>query len=181
VSELGDLVRLPPALSAEIASVPDAAYERMTNGFGAPERLELDWQWKPFGALMETAGFPVNPFRSGELFPNEETAFGADGDSRVLSVGQVATVARVLQRTPFDVLGAHLREYLEDEATAKTVMDYRSPDYRKPLPPEQWIRSEVEEDVVRDRYGQLDESYRDLTDFYRVAAANGEQTVFWWA
>jgi hypothetical protein len=98
MSRLGDLIRVSPALRADLAADPVTVYDRVTD-FAPPERLELDWEWRPFGELFEAAGFAVNPFRSGELFPDEETAFY---EARTLGPAQVAEVAGLLTRTAFE-------------------------------------------------------------------------------
>ena len=179
MSELGDFVRLSPALLEEIRAVPQTSYFRLTEEFGPPERLELDWEWRPFAGLMDAAGFPINPVTSGSIFPDERMSFGAQSDSRSLSPAQVARAADLLERTPFDVLAVHLRAVLEDQATETVDYDPTSPTYRQPLPPGRLVRPQLPEELVEDRRVQLAARYPDLVAFFRTAAANGECTVFW--
>ena len=75
MSLLGDLIRLSPELREQIRAESSTAYDRVT-AFGGPRRLELDWEWKLFAPLFAAASFRINPFRSGALFPDEQTAFG---------------------------------------------------------------------------------------------------------
>src|SRR4051812_39674180 len=137
MSLLGDVIRLSPALREEIRADPSTAYDRVTS-FGAPERLELDWEWKLFAPLFVAAGFRVNPFRSGTLFPDEATAFGAGGNAsaRSLDPHQVAEAAALLEQTPFAVLAPRVSDALVERDTVRTDHDHGSPTYGKPLPPE---------------------------------------------
>lgn len=63
---LGDIIRLSPALLEEIRTDPSAADDRVTS-FRAPERLELDWEWKllalSFAAESPTYRQPLPPER----------------------------------------------------------------------------------------------------------------------
>jgi hypothetical protein len=179
VSVLGDFVRLSPVLLEEIRAVPETSYLRLTDGFGPPERLELDWEWRPYGGLFDAAGFPVNPVRSGTIFPNEHMSFGTYGDSHSLSETEVAQAADLLARTPFEALAVHLRTVLEDQATVTIDYDYTSPGYHKPLPPEKVVRPHLPDELIRDRHYQLAERYGELVAFFRTAADRGECAVFW--
>ena len=170
MSVLGDFVRLSPALLEEIRAVPETAYLRMTGEFGAPERLELDWEWRPYAGLFDAAGFPLNPVSSGSPYPDERSAFGAEGDAHSLSVLEVVQAADLLSRTPFEVLEVHLRAVLEDQATVTIDYDYTSPGYHQPLAPEKVVRPHLPDDLVHDRRVQLAERYGYLVAFFRAAA-----------
>ncbi|MBM2617514.1 DUF1877 family protein [Actinoplanes sp. LDG1-06] len=180
MSLLGDLIRLSPELRDEIRSDPATAYDRVTT-FDQPERLELDWEWKLFGPLFTIAGFRVNPFRSGVLFPDEQTAFGAHGDARCLDPAQVAEAATQLERTPFAALAPHLRDALVERDTLRVDYDYdyESPTYGQPLPPERIVTPTFPDEQIESYRTRLADPYADLTTFYRTAAHHGECTIFW--
>ncbi|GAB2585362.1 hypothetical protein Aab01nite_52970 [Paractinoplanes abujensis] len=173
MSLLGDLVRLSPQLREDIRSHPATAYERMTT-FGDPERLELDWEWKLFGPLFTAAGFSVNPFRSGVLFPEEPNGF-----ARALDPPQVAEASARLDRTPFTALAPHLLGALVERDTVRVDYDYDSPTYGRPLPPERIVTPSFTDEELDSYRTRLTASYTDLTHFYRAATHNGECTVFW--
>jgi hypothetical protein len=179
MSELGDFVRLSPVLLEEIRAVPETSYFRMTDEFGSPERLELDWEWRPYAGLFDAAGFSLNPVTSGSIFPDEHMSFGAHSDSHSLSATEVVQAADLLRWTPFEALAVHLHTVLEDQATVTIDYDRTSPGYHKPLPPEKVVRPHLPDDLVRDRRVQLAERYGDLVAFFRTAADRGECTVFW--
>jgi hypothetical protein len=178
VSLLGDVIRLSPELREEIRADPSTAYDRVTT-FGEPERLELDWEWKLFAPLFALGGFRINPFLSGALFPDEETAFGARGDSRSLDPDQVGEVAAVLERTAFAALVPHLRDALVEHGTVRVDYEYGSSTYGQPLPPERIVTPTFSDERVESYRIQLAVRYGDLNDFYSAAARNGECTIFW--
>jgi hypothetical protein len=161
MSQLGDLVRLSPALRAEITSDLRTAYDRMTGEFEAPQRLELDWEWGPFTGLMELAGWPVNPFTGGSPFPGADDQWD---DAYTVDAAQVADVAARLRDTPFAALAPHLRTVFSGTGGREYVRS-------RPLHPT--------DDWLREKHGQLAGRYAELVEFYRVAAANSECTVFW--
>jgi hypothetical protein len=45
--------------------------------------------WDGLAALVDTAHFPINPIAAGSLYPDERTSWGADADSRSLTVEKV--------------------------------------------------------------------------------------------
>lgn len=173
MSLLGDVIRLSPELWEDIRADPSTAYDRVTN-FGGPERLELDWEWKVFSPLLAAAGFRVNPFLSGALFPDEQTAFGASLDPR-----QVAEAAALLAQTPFTVLAPRLRDALVQRDTVLVDYDHESPTYGQPLPPERIVTPTFPNERVESYRIRLAPRYDDLTDFYSAAARHGECTIFW--
>jgi hypothetical protein len=178
MSLLGDVIRLSPELREEIRADPSNAYDRVTS-FGGPERLELDWEWKVFAPLFAAAGFRVNPFRSGALFPDEETAFGAWGDARSLDPHQVVEAAVLLEQTPFAVLAPRLRDALVERDTVRVDYDYESPTYGQPLPLERIVMPAFSNERMESYRLQLADRYDDLTNFYSAAARHGECTIFW--
>ncbi|MBL7255258.1 hypothetical protein [Paractinoplanes lichenicola] len=178
MSLLGDLIRLSPGLREDIRGDPSTAYERVTK-FGGAERLELDWEWKVFGPLFAAAGFGVNPFRSGALFPDAENAFGAWGDSRSLDPAQVVEAAALLERTPFAALAPRLRDALVERDTVRVDYDFESPTYGQPLPPERIVTPVFSDERVEMYRIQLADRYDDLTGFFATAARHGECTIFW--
>ena len=178
MSLLGDVIRLSPELREEIGADPSTAYERVTS-FGGPERLELDWEWKLFAPLFAAAGFRVNPFRSGALFPDAETAFGAWGDARSLDPQQVAEVAALLERTPFSILAPALRDALVERDTVRVDYDYESPTYGQPLPLERIVTPAFSDEQVESYRIRLADRYEDLTSFYSAAVRLAECTIFW--
>ena len=178
MSLLGDVIRLSPELREDIRADPSTAYERVTM-FGEQERLELDWEWKLFAPLFTAAGFRVNPFRSGELFPDAQTAFGAWGDARSLDPHQVAEAAELLEQTPFTALAPNLRDALVQRDTVLIDYDYESPTYRQPLPPERIVTPTFSNERIESYRIQLAGRYDDLTTFYSAAARHGECTIFW--
>jgi hypothetical protein len=147
--------------------------------FWPPERLELDWEWKPFRTLFDAAGFSVNPFRSGALFPDAETAFGAELDSQTLDPPQVVEVAALLEQTSFAVLAEFLRDALVEWHTVKIDYDFESPTYRQPLPPQQVVPTVIPDDRLETYRARLAGRYADLAGFYRAAARDNECTIFW--
>jgi hypothetical protein len=163
----------------EIRAVPETSYFRLTDEFGPPERLELDWQWRPFAGLFDAAGFSLNPVTSGSIFPDEHTSFGAHSDSHTLSATEVVQAADLLRRTPFEALAVHLRTVLEDQATVTIDYDRTSPGYHKSLPPEKVVRPHLPDEFVRERHDQLAERYEELVAFFRAAADRGDCTIFW--
>jgi hypothetical protein len=178
MSVLGDVIRLPTSRLEGIRADPSRAYDEVTR-FWQPERVELDWEWKPFGTLFEAAGFFVNPFRSGTLFPDEETAFGANGDSRSLDPNQVVEVAARLERTSFASLTPLLRTILVEWRTIRIDNEFQSPTYRQPLPPSRIVPAVIPDERFETYRVQLASRYEELTTFYRVASRNNECTIFW--
>lgn len=178
MSVLGDLIRLPTSRLNEIRADPSTAYDEVTN-FRLPARLELDWEWQPFGMLFDAAGFVVNPFRSGTLFPDEKTAFGADGDCRSLDPRQVVEVAARLEQTSFESLTPRLRTVLIEWKTIRVDQDFPSPTYGQPLPPQRIVPAVISDERIETYREHLAGQYADLTDFYRAAAQNTECTIFW--
>lgn len=178
MSALGDLIRLPLARRERIRLNPSGAYDEVST-FWPPERLELDWEWKPFGILFDAAGFSVNPFRSGALFPDPETAFGADCDSRTLDPSQVAEVADLLTQMSFEVLCALLRDALVEWCTVRVDHDFGSPTYGQALSPHQVVPAAISDAETEKYRVRLAGPYADLATFYRAAARDNECTVFW--
>jgi hypothetical protein len=148
MSQLGDLIRLSPRTRAEMVADRATTYDRMT-GFAAPERLELDWEWRLFRDLMGLAGWRVNPFSGGAPFPSAESHWD-DYCAQTLDPAQVAGVAARLRDEPFATLAPHLPAALAPDTT--------------------WLA---------ERHELLAGRYPELVEFYRAAAENGECTVFW--
>ena len=178
MSVLGDVIRLSPELREQIRADSSTAYDRVTT-FGGPQRLELDWEWKLFAPLFAAANFRVNPFRSGALFPDEQTAFGAGGDARSLDPHEVAEAAALLEQTPFAVLATNLRGALVERDTVRVDYDYESPTYGQPLPPERIVTPTFSDRRVESYRIRLADRYHDLTAFYGEATRQGECTIFW--
>ena len=176
MSQLGDLVRLPARLRAEIVADRRTAYDRMTGEFDVPKRLALDWEWRPFRDLMELAGWRVNPFTGGSPFPGDDEHWD---DAYTLDPAQVADVAARLRDTPFGTFAPHLRTVFGEGAMLTLDGDPTSPTYLRELPPERWEPRRLSDDWIRDRHEQLAARYAELVEFYRAAAAGGECTVFW--
>ncbi|GAB1645710.1 hypothetical protein [Krasilnikovia sp. MM14-A1259] len=178
MSLLGDVIRLSPELREEIRADAATAYDRVTS-FDGVERLELDWEWKVFAPLFAAAGFRVNPFRSGALFPDEETAFGALGDARSLDPDQVVEASDLLEQTPFTVLVPRLRDALVERDTVRVDFDRESPTYGRPLPLQRIVTPTFSDEQVESYRIRLADRYDDLTNFYRAAARHGQCTIFW--
>lgn len=178
MSVLGDFVRLDPQLLEQIRATPRDAYARLSD-FDEASRLDLDRAWRRLAALMAAARFPINPIAAGSAFPDERTSWGAEADSRSLTVPEVAQAAAHLNQIPFDVLKPHLRSVLEAEDGVYVNLDPTSPRYLEPPPPEEAARIRVPDERLRDIEFLLAEHYQALVTFFDVAAKNGECTVFW--
>ena len=167
MSVLGEYRRLTPEALAEHRADPGRAYERIVE---LGDELDLDRSWARLAALLELAEFPVNPVTGGSPFPDEQSTW----DARALDAGQVATAAAHLRRTPFEVLGRHLRPLLDGE-------DWRV------LPPQPLIDLSWEE-LPRCRADEATElairqtlaaAYDSLVRYFGEAAERGQCTVFW--
>ncbi|GAA2649547.1 DUF1877 family protein [Paractinoplanes durhamensis] len=167
MSWLGEFRRVPAARLEEIRARPADAYDRIVALAGM---LDLDRAWQRLSALMDRAGFPVNPIAGGTPFPDASHAFGREGDSRALSADQVAAAAAHLARTPFDELAVHLRAQLESEEWVAIK--------ELAWPPEP-VAYQVDEEMERALLDTLAESYKELVAFFAEAAAEQECTVFW--
>ncbi|SCF22962.1 hypothetical protein GA0070558_1652 [Micromonospora haikouensis] len=89
---------------------------------------------------MDTAKFPLNP----------------------VSAGEVAQASVHLTQIPFEVLLPHLRQVVEDEDGIVVNLGPRSPDYLKPLSPQEAAQWRVPDERLRivalflaDRYEAL--------------------------
>ncbi|MGC4759618.1 hypothetical protein [Micromonospora trifolii] len=153
---LGDFARLDPETLARLRDTPIEAYRQLTTLPDA-SRLNLDSAYARLTDLMNAAHFPINPIAAGSPYPDERTAWGAEGDSRCLAVDEVTQAARHLSRTPFNVLKPHLRQVLEAEKGVLVDLDPGSPRYLEPLWPAEvraWSRSCSNQDVVASRCGE---------------------------
>jgi hypothetical protein len=164
LSSLGEFRRMSPETFEDIRSEPPAAYERVRD---LEESLDVEGDWKRLAALMDLAGFPVNPMTGGEVFPDENWTWGGNGDARTLTAEQVAAVAERLAATSFEQLEPHLAGIFEHGWTSP------HPDGDvDPLPTDDSGRPEA----VR---GRLAAAWAELTGYFTKAAAAGHRTVFW--
>ena len=161
MSSLGEFRQMSPETLEDIRSEPLRSFERVLEVW---ENLPVEGDWKRLAALMDLAGFPVNPMTGADApFPNEHRNWGA----RVLTPEQVAVVADRLAATPFERLGSHLTQLFEYGWTS------RDPDGDvQPLPAgEPGLREAVR--------GRLAAAWAELTEYFAEAAAEGRQTIFW--
>ncbi|MEV4825293.1 DUF1877 family protein [Micromonospora sp. NPDC049274] len=175
---LGDFVRLDPETLARLRETPLEAYHQLTTCPNA-SRLDLDSMWERLSALMDAAHFPINPIAAGSPYPDESTAWGAEGDSRCLTAEEVAQAALHLRQSPFDILKPHLRQVLEAKAGALVNLDPDSPRYLQPLSPEEAEQVRMSDERFRDIQLVLVDDYEALVAFFDVAARGGQCTVFW--
>ncbi|MEU7921082.1 DUF1877 family protein [Micromonospora zamorensis] len=178
MSKLGEFARLDPETLAWLRGTPVEAYRQLTT-FPDASRLDLGSAWARLTALMDAAHFSINPIAAGSPYPDEGTAWGAEGDSRCLTVEEVAQAARHLSRTPFEVLKPYLRQVLEAGKGAWVDLDPDSPRYLKPLSPEEAEQVRMSDETLRSIQLVLADRYEALVAFFDVAAKSGQCTVFW--
>lgn len=157
MSVLGDFVRMEPDQLEEIRSTPEDAYDRLTF-FDPACKLDLDRAWSRLAFVMDAAGFPLNPITAGRLFPDVDSAWGAELDSRSLNADQVATASAFLRHTPFEVLAPYVPAAYAAEGRINT----------DPGP-----------EILAAVHDQLASRYRALVEFFDAAAREGQCTVFW--
>ncbi|GAA0466358.1 hypothetical protein Ade02nite_46750 [Paractinoplanes deccanensis] len=167
MSVLGEFRRVAPEELERIRAVPELARDRADR---LPAWLDLDRAWERLAALMDRAGFPVNPISGGEPFPDERHAFG-----RSLTPAQVATAATHLARTPFGELEPHLRPLLDGEGW------FQLPEQPllEPFVPTEADFHPVDDETARAIRDTLAEAYAELAQFFTAAARDGQCTVFW--
>jgi hypothetical protein len=164
LSSLGEFRQVSPETLEDVRSEPPAAYGRVHE---LEEGLDVEGDWKRLAALMDLAGFPVNPMTGGEVFPDERWTWGGNGDARALTTEQVAAVAGRLAATPFESLGLYLSRIFEQGWTSP------HPDGDvDPLPVDDTERPEAIEK-------RLAAGWAELTAYFRQAASAGRQTIFW--
>ncbi|MCX5069982.1 YfbM family protein [Micromonospora lupini] len=178
MSILGDFARLDPETLAWLRRHPIKAYHQLT-ALPDASRLDLGPMWARLSALMDAGRFPINPIAAGSPYPDEHTAWGAEGDSRCLMAEEVAQSALYLSQTPFDILKPHLRQVLEAKAATLVNLDPDSPRYLEPLSPEEAEQVHMSDERVRDIQLVLANRYEALVAFFDVAAESGQCTVFW--
>lgn len=152
MSILGTLVRVSPQLLEELRSPEARPYAVLAEH---DTQIDLDRFWDVLRFLLDEAGVPVNPMRSGTLYPSAELAWGYDGNSCLLTTEQVSRVSYFLDARPFEDIAVHLR------AAAQAPL-YAS---------RQW-----EEPSTRER---IEQEYEAVRRLLREAAEAGECTVFW--
>jgi hypothetical protein len=178
VGILGDFARLDPETMVPLRRTPIKAYHQLI-AFPDASRLDLGTMWARLSALMDAAHFPINPIAAGSPYPDERTAWGAEGDSRCLTAEEVAQAALHLSQTPFDILKPHLRQVLEAKAGSLVNLDPDSPRYLEPLSPEEAEQVRVSDERFRDIQLVLADRYEALVAFFETAAESGHCTVFW--
>jgi hypothetical protein len=151
----GEFRRMPASVLDDIRARPEEAYHRVIR---SGVRLELERSWERMAGLLDRARFPVNPVTAGEVFPDEDHAFGREFDSRMLTADQVAAVAEHLAATPFEAVAEHVRPLLDTERWEHGSVDPET------------------EQAIRDRLAGF---YRQMTAFFGAAAEQRECTVFW--
>lgn len=152
MSILGSLARVSPDLVEELRSPAARPYDVLSEH---ETQVDLDRFWDVLGFLLDAAGAPVNPMRSGRLYPSAEGAWGYDGNSCLLTVEEVRQVWHFLESTPFSAVAIHL-------GAAKDASLY---------PDRDWDRS-----IARYR---VERSYDEMVELVREAATAGECTIFW--
>ncbi|WP_308159750.1 DUF1877 family protein [Micromonospora sp. C81] len=176
---LGDLARLSIDELEEIRRLRVAdAYDRLAD-FDPVRRLDLDRDWRRLAALMDAAGFPINPITGGSLFPDERRAWGDEIRSRHLNVDEVAQGAEHLNRVSFDLLAPHMRSVLEAEGGQHVDLDPSSPDHLKAIALSEQGRIAIPDEVVHDATQVVGERYHRLVAFFDAAARHNQCTVFW--
>ncbi|GIE85509.1 DUF1877 family protein [Actinoplanes regularis] len=153
MSILGSLARVSPELLEQLRA-PDAQPYAVLSDHET--QIDLDRYWDVLRFLLDAGGVPINPMRSGRLYPSVERAWGGpDGDSCLLAVEEARQVSEFLDARPFSDLAIHLRAAGE------------APLYGN----KQWDRPDI-----RDRVELL---YEEMVQLFRDAADAGECTVFW--
>lgn len=153
MSMLGSLVRVSPEDVDRLRSPDAQPYEVLSEH---EAQIDLYKYWDVLRFLLDEAGVPVNPMRSGRLYPSEDRAWGGfDGDSCLLTADEVQQVAHFLESTPFPVLAAHL-----GAAAAAPIYGTRG----------------LDDPFIQERVSHV---YEQLRELFREAAANGDCTVFW--
>lgn len=178
MSCLGDFVRLDAADLERIRTGPDDAYAVLC-ALEHPEKLDLDRAWQRLGVLLDAAGLPVNPITAGTPFPDEDSAWGENADSRSLTPGEVSRAAAGLRQTSFADLEAHLPAVLAAEDWVHLDDDPASPTFMTPIPLEQSGPVVIPEETVRDITVSLAARYVELVAFFEEAATREQCTVFW--
>lgn len=154
---------MSPETLEDIRSEPPRAHDRVHD---LPDSLDVDRDWKRLAALLDLAGFPVNPMTGGEVFPDERYSWGGNGDALALTTEQVTLVADRLAGTPFDQVAQHL-PHLHAQGWQSVHPD----GHLHPITAEEDMAAAVRE--------RLAEAYAQLTAFFAAAAANGQRTIFW--
>jgi len=152
MSILGSLVRVPPGLVEELRAPGADPYGVLSEH---ETQIDLDRYWDVLRFLLDAAGVPVNPMRSGRLYPSAEEAWGHDGDSCLLTVEEVRDVSDFLESTPFLAVAVHLRAATQVE-----------------LYP---MNREWDSPAMHERVAGF---YEETTVLFREAAAAGECMVF---
>ncbi|WP_327027816.1 hypothetical protein OG989_18810 [Micromonospora sp. NBC_01740] len=174
-----EFVRLDADLLNDIRQLASIDAYRQLTDFDPIYCLDLDRAWRRLAPLMAAASFPINPITDGSPFPDEQRAWREGPGSRWLGVQDVALAAAHLSRTPYSVLAPLVRSVVEAEEGVHVNLDVESPDYGKPLSPDEASRIVVGEEVVRELTELLAEPYRDLCKFFDLAALDGQCTIFW--
>jgi hypothetical protein len=153
MSTLGSLARVSPELLERLRAPEENPYAVLSDH---EEQIDLDRYWDVLRFVLDAAGVPINPMRSGRLYPSAESAWGGHGgDSCLLTVEEVRRVSEFLDARPFSDIALHLRAAVN------------APLYGN----KQWDRPDI-----RDRIEHL---YQEMVALFRDAAASGECTVFW--
>jgi hypothetical protein len=152
MSRLGTLARVSPELLEQLRSPEAKPYEVLSEH---ETQIDLDKSWDVLRFLLDEAGVPVNPMRSGRLYPSAERAWGHDQNSCLLTVEEVRRVWRFLEATPFRNIAMHLRAGIDTPLYPGWQLD--DPLVRRAMEPE----------------------YEAMVELFGDAAAAGECVVFW--
>lgn len=152
MSILGSLARVSPGLVEELRSPAAQPYDVLSEH---ETQIDLEKDWDVLRFLLDAAGAPFNPMRSGRLYPSAERAWGYDPNSCLLTVEEVRQVGHFLDTTPFSAVEVHL-------SAAKNASLYPDRDWERPI----------------DRYW-VERSYDAMVELVREAAAAGDCTIFW--
>ncbi|MBF9131907.1 DUF1877 family protein [Plantactinospora sp. S1510] len=152
MSILGSLARVSPGLVEELRSPAAWPYGVLSEH---ETQVDLERYWDVLRFLLDEAGAPFNPMRSGRLYPSAERAWGYDGNSCLLTVEEVRKVWHFLELMPFSAVAIHL-------GAAKDASLYPDRDWDRPIT-QYWV----------------ERSYDAMVELVREAAAAGDCTIFW--
>lgn len=154
MSILGDIARVDPQELEALRSGDTPAYSALANSEHIAS-LDLDRAWDILRFLLDAVKIPANPISGGYLYPDEESAWGYNGNSRVLPVEQVRQAAHFLRSTPFETV----REHFASASEARLYAGH-------------WLDSPAAGQRIEGYYAAL-------ADFCTQAADAGQCTIFW--